>query len=197
MDKGMHSPFHLEGCTRNRQVLLPFTSIAAKIYNVLLCNRIKPKIEKILRKNQNGFRKNRSMSSQILTIRRILGVRVKTLKQQYYLSTSSRLWLHTQREDEAIITRRRSTQINCCSKNDAMYNTKVKVPPRGWRHRLFDIVAGVLQWDTLSPYLFIICLDYVLEHLLIKWKKTVSSWQRKEVEDTPRKLLGTRTTLMT
>ena len=26
----------------------------------------------------------------------------------------------------------------------------------------FDIVAGVLQEDTLAPYLFIICLDYVL-----------------------------------
>ena len=29
-----------------------------------------------------------------------------------------------------------------------------------WRH--FDIVAGVLQGDTLATYLFIICLDYVL-----------------------------------
>ena len=26
----------------------------------------------------------------------------------------------------------------------------------------FDIVAGVLQGETLSPHLFIICLDYVL-----------------------------------
>ena len=26
----------------------------------------------------------------------------------------------------------------------------------------FDIVAGVLQGDTLTPYLFIISLDYVL-----------------------------------
>ena len=26
----------------------------------------------------------------------------------------------------------------------------------------FDIVAGVLQGDTLAPFLFILCLDYAL-----------------------------------
>ena len=37
-------------------------------------------------------------------------------------------------------------------------NTKVKDGDTDY----FDIVAGVLQGDTLAPYLFIICLDYVL-----------------------------------
>ena len=60
---------------------ITLTSIAAKIYNALLWNRIVPQIDKILRKNQNGFRRNRSTTSQILTIRRILeGVRAKNLQ---------------------------------------------------------------------------------------------------------------------
>ena len=50
---------------------ITLTSIAAKIYNALLRNRIEPKIEEILRKNQNGFQRNKSTTSQILTIRRI------------------------------------------------------------------------------------------------------------------------------
>ena len=53
----------------------------AKIYNALLCNCIEPKIENILRKNQNGFQRNRSTTSQILTIHRILeAVRAKNLE---------------------------------------------------------------------------------------------------------------------
>ena len=49
--------------------------------NSLLRNCIEPKIEEILRKNQNGFRRTRS-TSQILNIRRILeGVRAKKTKK--------------------------------------------------------------------------------------------------------------------
>ena len=41
-------------------------------------------------------------------------------------------------------------------------NTKVKVcSPYGDANHI-DIVADVLQGDTLAPYLLIICVDYVL-----------------------------------
>ena len=53
---------------------ITLTSIAAKIYNALQRNHIEPKIDNILRKNQNGFRRNRSVTSQIY-------------RQQYYLLT--------------------------------------------------------------------------------------------------------------
>ena len=36
---------------------ITLTSIEAKIYNALLRNRIEPKVDNILRKNQNGFRR--------------------------------------------------------------------------------------------------------------------------------------------
>ena len=41
-------------------------------------------------------------------------------------------------------------------------NTKVKVRSPDGDSEYFDIVAGVLQGDTLAPYLFIICIDYVI-----------------------------------
>ena len=59
---------------------ITLTSTAAKIYNALTRNRIEPEIEKIPRKNQNGFLRNRSMTSHISTTRRILeGIRAKNL----------------------------------------------------------------------------------------------------------------------
>ena len=45
---------------------------ASKFYNAPLLNPIRRNAEKILRKNQNDFRRNRSANSQILTIRRII-----------------------------------------------------------------------------------------------------------------------------
>ena len=41
-------------------------------------------------------------------------------------------------------------------------NTKVKVRSPDGDTEYFDIVAGDLQGDTLAPYLFAICVDYVL-----------------------------------
>ena len=38
-------------------------------------------------------------------------------------------------------------------------NTKVNVHTPDGDTDYFDIVAGVLQGDTLAPFLFIICLD--------------------------------------
>ena len=81
--KGCILPFPKKddlGLAKNYRGII-LTSIAAKIYSALLGNRIEPKIDNIFRKNQNGFRGNKSTTSQILTIRRILeGVGAKTLE---------------------------------------------------------------------------------------------------------------------
>ena len=50
-------------------------------------------------------------------------------------------------------------------------NTKVKVRSPDGDTEYFDIVAGVLQGDTLAPYLLIICLDYVLRTSIDKIKE--------------------------
>ena len=81
--KGCILPFPKKGDLRLAKNYrgITLTSIAARIYNELLHNRIEAKIDNILRKNQNGFQRNRSTTSQILTIRRILeGIWAKNLQ---------------------------------------------------------------------------------------------------------------------
>ena len=71
------------GIVKNYRGIL-LTSIAAKIYNPLLRNFMEPKIEKILGKNQNGFRRHRSPKSQIWTILQIPeGVRAINLHHHH------------------------------------------------------------------------------------------------------------------
>ncbi|CAF0934011.1 unnamed protein product [Brachionus calyciflorus] len=60
----------LQQMTNYRRISL--MSIAAKVYNKVLLNRIKKPIEKILRKNQAWFRTGRSCIQQINILRRII-----------------------------------------------------------------------------------------------------------------------------
>ena len=66
-------------------------------------------------------------------------------------------------------------------------NTKVKVHSPDGDRDYFDIVAGVLQEDTLAPYLFIICQDYVLRTSINLMKENGFKLAKKEAEDTPHK----------
>ena len=143
---------------------ITLTSIATKIYNALLRNRIEPKIDNILRKNQNGFWRNRSTTSQILTIRRILeGVRAKNLQATLIFVDFTKTFDSIHRGKMEQIQLAYGIPKDTVAAITILYrNTKVKVRSPDGDTEYFDIVAGVLQGDTLASYLFIICLDYVL-----------------------------------
>ena len=184
--KGCILPFHKKGdlgIAKNYWGIT-LTSIAAKIYDALLRNRIEPKIDNILRKNQNGFRRNRSTTSQILTIRRILeGVRAKNLQATLIFVNFTKVFdsLHRGKMEQILLAY--GIPKETVAAMTILYrNTKVKVRSPDGDTEYFDVVAGVLQGDTLAPYLFIICLDYVLRTSIDKIRVTASSWQRKEAE---------------
>ena len=95
------------------------TSIAAKIYNALLRNRIgNLKIDNIHRKNQKGFRRNRSKTSQIMTIGRILeGVQAKNLQARISFVDFTNAFDSI---DGANSTRIWPTKRNCLRQNDSL-----------------------------------------------------------------------------
>ena len=143
---------------------ITLAAISAKIYNSLLLHRIRPHLEKVLRKNQNGFRPNRSTVGQILTVRRILeGVKSKNLEAVLLFIDFSKAFDSIHREKlSSILLAYGVPQVIVDAIAMLYKNSKAIVRSPDGDTDLFQIEAGVLQGDTLAPYLFIICLDYAL-----------------------------------
>ena len=163
--KGCIFPFSKKGdigITKNYRGII-LTSLAAKVYNPLLLNRIKTEIEKIFMKNQNGFRRNRSTTSQILTFRRIIEVRAKNLETTLLFVDFSKPFDSIHKRKMGQIQLAYSPSKETITAIMMLYrNTKAMDHSPDGDTDFFDIVAGVLQGDTLAPCLFIMCLDYVL-----------------------------------
>ena len=68
-------------------------------------------------------------------------------------------------------------------------NTKVKVRSPDGDTKYFDIVAGVLQGEKLAPYLFIICLDYVLRTSIDKIRENGFELTKKRCRRYPAKTI--------
>ena len=64
-------------------------------------------------------------------------------------------------------------------------NTKVKVRSPDGDRDFFDIIAGVLQGDTLAPYQFIICQDSVIQTSIDLMKEKVFALKKTRSERYP------------
>ena len=68
-------------------------------------------------------------------------------------------------------------------------NTKVNVRSPDGDTEYFDIVAGVLQGDMLAPYLFVICLDFLLRTSIDKFKENGFELTKKRSRRYPAKTI--------
>ena len=105
---------------------ITLTAIVARVYNALLLNCIGPEVEKILRKNPNGFWRNQSTTLQILTIHWSVE-RVHAKKSQgnsiawRFLQS---IWFYTQGKDGTNTTCIWSPQSNFYHNNDVLQKHK-------------------------------------------------------------------------
>lgn len=138
--------------------------IIAKMYNRLILNRIRSVIDPKLRYNQNGFRSNRTTVAQILALRRIIeGVKEYNLPAIITFIDFKKAFDTIHRGKMLKILKAYGIPPNLLKAIGTMYtNTRAKVISPDGETELFDITAGVLQGDTLAPFLFVIVLDYAL-----------------------------------
>lgn len=141
-------------------------SIAAKVYNKLLLNRITPHIDPILRNNQAGFRPQRSCIQQIHILRRLIeGANLRQLPLIITFIDFKKAFDSICRQSMFAILRHYGVPKETVEAVKALYNnTTSQVFVNGSVSEPFRITTGVQQGDVLAPTLFIIVMDYVMKN---------------------------------
>ena len=150
--------------TTRPESLISLSSLVAKSLNRMILNRLKPEIEKILRRNQNGFRPGRSTVQQILVLRRLLeGVKSRNLPAVLTFIDFKKAFDSIHRGKMLKILAAYGIPSKLVAVIGLIYEgTRAKVLSPDGETELFDILAGVLQGDTLAPYIFAIVIDYCM-----------------------------------
>ena len=130
-----------------------------------------------------------STTSQILTIRRILeGVRAKNLQATLLFVNFTKVFDSIHRGKMEQIQLAYGLPKETIAAITILYrNTKMKVRSPHGDTEDFDIVARVLKGDMLAPYLFIICLDYVLRTSIDKIRENGFELTKKRSRRYPTK----------
>ena len=143
---------------------ISLTSLVAKLINRMLLNRLRPKIDPYLRYNQNGFRPGRSTITQVLALRRIIeGVKRYHLPSIMVFIDFSKVFDSINHQAMFKILAAYDIPERIINAIMLMYtNIKAKVVSPDGDTDYFQIFSGVMQGDTLAPYLFVIVLDYAM-----------------------------------
>lgn len=141
-------------------------SIAAKVYNRMLLNRIYPKVDKLLRPNQAGFRKGRSCIQQIHILRRIIdGARLRHLPLSITFIDFKKAFDSIKRDVMFAILRHYGIPEKLVFAIKSLYdNSTSKVYYENQLSNEFSTQSGVLQGDVLAPFLFVIVIDYIMRN---------------------------------
>lgn len=139
-------------------------SIAAKVYNKILLNRIRDQVDPTLRNNQAGFRPGRSCAQQIHILRRIMeGFQDYQLPLAVTFIDFKKAFDSINRKVMFSVLRHYGIPEAVVNAISVLYNnSRSTVMVDGNISDPFDVSTGVLQGDVLAPFLFVILIDYLL-----------------------------------
>ena len=144
------------------------TCSSAKLFNKVLLSRLKPIIDPQLSQCQSGFHASRSTTEQVIALRCLIDTcRVTNMTASLVFVDFRKAFDTLHRSSIAVILNQCNVPncligdiIQMYSDTSACISTELG--PTEW----FMTSSGVLQGDTLSPYLLIVLLDYALKKTL-------------------------------
>ena len=129
----------------------------------MILDRLQTKMDDYLRPNQNGFRPGRTTTAHILALRRLIeGVKNHNRK--------AIICVDFQKAFDSVNRRKMIKILNAYDVPPRLLkaiiklyeNTRATIITPDGETEYFQVTTGVLQGDTLAPYLFAIVLDHVL-----------------------------------
>ena len=144
------------------------TCTSAKLINKVLLSRLKPIIDPQLSQCQSGFRAGRSTTEQLMALRCAIDTcRITNMTASLVFVDFRKAFDTLHRSSIPVILSQYNVPICLISDITQMHSdtsacVSTELGPTEW----FKTTSGVLQGDTLSPYLFIVLLDYALKKTL-------------------------------
>jgi hypothetical protein len=157
---------NLEECKNYRGITL--LSIPGKVFNRIILERMKETVDTMLRDEQAGFRSNRSCTDQICTLRIIieqsnewnspLYISFVDYEKAFYSLNRELLWK---------IARHYGIPQKLVNLIKKTYEkTNCKIVHEGTLTDSFEVKTGVRQGCLLSPFLFLLAIDFVMKRSL-------------------------------
>ena len=152
----------LSNCNNYRGIML--LSTAGKVFNRIVLERMRDVVDAKLREEQAGFRKNRSCTDQIATLRIIL---------EQSLEWNSPLYINFIDYEKAFDSIDRDTLWNLLRHygipekfisliRSTYKDMTCKVVHAGQLSESFEVQTGVRQGCLLSPFLFLLVIDWIM-----------------------------------
>jgi exonuclease III len=137
---------------------------AAKLFDRILLLRIREQVSTKLLNFQNGFRPSRGTTEHVLALRTIIDACRSRKKNVVIIFVDfAKAFDSVSRPAMAKILTMYGVPESITRAILALYDgTRARVRTEDGATDLFDTTAGVLQGDTLAPFLFVLILDFVL-----------------------------------
>ena len=159
-------------------------SIPGKVLSRIILERMKDEVDILLRKNQAGFRRNRSCTDQIAALRIIIEQSMEFNSPLYInFIDYSKAFDSIDRKTLWKIMAHYGIPDKLINLIKSMYsNSGGQILYKGKLSVFFEIATGVRQGCLLSPFLFLLCIDWIMKNSTSD-KRTGIQWTITELLD--------------